>query len=109
MDIFAILDNTKYIDFIKKIARQEKFIIASISSSPALLAKAGLLKNKNYTVGLLEEARNNSGVFEGANYVNELLVKDGNIITAWGSAFIKFCILFGESLDLKFEEGWYGK
>ncbi|WP_274309993.1 DJ-1/PfpI family protein [Solibacillus daqui] len=109
MDVFAIIDNTKYIDFIKKISNQDNFIIASISSSPALLAKAGLLKNNNYTVGLLEEARNNSGLFEGANYVNELLVKDGNIITAWGSAFIKFGILFGKSLDLQFEEGWYGK
>ncbi|MEK4699464.1 DJ-1/PfpI family protein [Solibacillus sp. FSL R7-0668] len=109
MDVFPILENTKYTDFIKNIADQENFIVASISSSPALLAKAGLLKNKKYTVGLLEEARINSGIFEAANYVNQLLVKDGNIITAWGSAFIDFGILFGKSLDLQFEEGWYGK
>ena len=109
MDIFAILDNAKYIDFIKKISNQENFTIASISSSPALLAKAGLLKNKKYTVGLLEEARNSSGIFEAENYVNELVMKDGNIITAWGSAFIDFGILFGKTLDLQFEEGWYGK
>lgn len=109
MDIFDILTNTTYTDFIKKISNQDNFIIASISSSPALLAKAGLLKNKNYTVGLLEEARRKSGLFEDANYLDELVVQDGNIITAWGSAFIQFGILFGKALNLQFQEGWYHK
>lgn len=107
MDIFNILPNNAYTDFIQNVSKQDNFIIAGISSSPALLAKAGLLKNKNYTVGLLEEARKASGLFEGANYVDELVVQDGNLITAWGSAFITFGIIFGKSLNLKFEEGWY--
>lgn len=109
MDIFDILTNTTYTDFIKKISNQDNFIIASISSSPALLAKAGLLKNKNFTVGLLEEARRKLGLFEDANYLGELVVQDGNIITAWGSAFIQFGIQFGKAMNLQFEEGWYHK
>ena len=68
-----------------------------------------ILKNKNYTVGLVEEARKASGLFEGANYIDELIVQDGNLLTAWGSAFIEFGIRFGELLNLKFEEGWYRK
>ncbi|MER2128352.1 DJ-1/PfpI family protein [Solibacillus sp.] len=96
-------------DFIKKISNQDNFIIASISSSPALLAKAGLLKNKNYTVGLLEEARRKSGLFEDANYLGELVVQDENIITALGSAFIQFGIQFEKAMNLQFEEGWYHK
>lgn len=109
MDILDVLTNSTYTDFIQNISKQDNFIIASISSSPALLAKAGLLKNKNYTVGLLEEARKASGVFEDANYLDELIVQDGNIITARGSAFIEFGIRFGELLNLEFQEGWYRK
>ena len=51
MDIFDVLTSSSYIDFIQNITRQDNFIIGSISSSPALLAKAGVLKNKNFTVG----------------------------------------------------------
>ncbi|MGN7476444.1 DJ-1/PfpI family protein [Solibacillus silvestris] len=109
MDISNVLTNPAYIDFIKKLADRDKFIIASISSSPALLAKAGLLKNKNFTVGLMDEVRKSSGLFEDANYIDELVVQDGNIITAWGSAFIPFGIQFGKLLGLNFEEGWYRK
>ena len=107
MDIFAILPNDIYTDFIKKLANQEYFVIASISSSPALLAKAGLLKNKNYTVGLMEVARKKCGLFEEANYVDELVVQDENLITARGSGFIQFGVLFGKLLNLQFDEGWY--
>lgn len=109
MDILKILSNDTYIDFIKKISNQENFKIASISSSPALLAKAGLLKNKKFTVGLTDEARQSLGVFEGATYLNELVVQEGNLITAYGSKFIEFGILFGELLNLEFEKGWYQK
>ncbi|MEK4628540.1 MAG: DJ-1/PfpI family protein [Solibacillus sp.] len=107
MDIFKVLENHTYIDFIKNIANQEHFIIASISSSPALLAKAGLLTNKNYTVGLFEEARVNSRLFDDANYVNELVVQDGNLITALGVSFITWGVMFAKALQLEFDEGWY--
>jgi len=109
MDIFSVLTNSLYTDFIQNISKQENFFIGSISSSPALLAKAGVLKNKNYTVGLVEEARKASGLFEGANYIDELIVQDENLITARGSAFIEFGIQFGKLLNLQFEEGWYRK
>ena len=109
MDIFNVLTNPLYTDFIQNISKQDNFIIASISSSPALLAKAGLLKNKNFTVGLVEEARSAFGVFNDANYLDELVVQDGNLLTARGSAFIEFGIRFGKLLNLKFEEGWYRK
>ena len=109
MDIFSVLTNSLYTDFIQNISKQENFFIGSISSSPALLAKAGVLNNKNFTVGLVEEARTASGLFEGANYIDELIVQDENLITARGSAFIEFGIQFGKLLNLQFEEGWYRK
>lgn len=109
MNIFDLEEESKYIEFIKQVASQENIIMASISSSPLLLAKAGILKNKKYTVGLLEKDRDDSGVFEKANYVDELVVQDGNIITAFGSGFIPFGIAFGKALQLTFSEGWYRK
>ncbi|MGE7624781.1 DJ-1/PfpI family protein [Viridibacillus sp. NPDC096237] len=109
MDITSVVENEKYINFIQKIADQENFVIASISSSPMLLAKAGLLKGKKYTVGLLEEHREQCGLFNDANYVEDLVVQDGNIITARGSGFIKWGVLFGEAVKVDFEESWYGK
>ncbi|MEK5184890.1 DJ-1/PfpI family protein [Solibacillus sp. FSL W7-1324] len=109
MDISEIITNDTYTDFIQKISNQVDFKIASISSSPTLLAKAKLLNNKNYTVGLTEEARKSIGLFEDATYSNKLVVKDGNLITARGAGFIEFGILFGELLNLKFNKGWYQK
>ncbi|MBK3496369.1 DJ-1/PfpI family protein [Viridibacillus sp. YIM B01967] len=107
MDIVSVVENERYIEFIQKIVNQENFVIASISSSPMLLAKAGLLKGKKYTVGLLEKDREQSGFFNDVDYVEDLVVQDGNIITARGSGFIQWGALFGKALNIEFEEAWY--
>lgn len=107
MYIDKIIDISEYTSFIENISAQKDFIIAAISSSPYLLAKAGVLKGKKYTVGLAEKLRKESPYFEEENYVSELVVTDGNLITAWGSAFITFGAQFGKALKLDFEEGWY--
>jgi protein deglycase len=104
MDI--IMNEDKLINFIKKVATNE-CIIASISSSPILLAKAGVLKGKKYTVGLTKECMIQSEVFEMANFSEELVVRDGNIITARGRGFIRFGKYLGEALNLTFDENWY--
>ncbi|MGE7919132.1 hypothetical protein ACQKM9_09300 [Viridibacillus sp. NPDC093762] len=72
-----------------------------------LLAKAGLLKGKKYTVALLEEHRAQCGLFDDANYVADLVVQDGNVITACGSGFIQWGALFGRAVKVEFEEAWY--
>jgi 4-methyl-5(b-hydroxyethyl)-thiazole monophosphate biosynthesis len=82
-------------------------VIASISSSPFLLAKAGILKNKKNTVGMTMQNIDKSGVFEIENYSEEIVVQDGNLITARGRGFIRFGIYFGRALNLKFDERWY--
>ncbi|WP_108669251.1 DJ-1/PfpI family protein [Peribacillus acanthi] len=106
MDIFPIAEDSRYITFIEKVADSAE-VIASISSSPLLLAKAGVLKGKKYTVGLPPEAINNIGVFEPANYSQDLVVQDGHIITARGRGFITFGKLLGRALNLKFDDHWY--
>ena len=82
-------------------------VIASISSSPFLLAKAGILRGKQYTVGMTEENMEKVGVFEKENYSDELVVQDGNIITARGRGFIRFGIYLGKALNLEFDDRWY--
>ncbi|GLC87079.1 DJ-1/PfpI family protein [Lysinibacillus piscis] len=106
MDIGVLQHEQHVLTWIQRIAEQQA-LIASISSSPYLLAKAGLLKDKKYTVGLTQEQREVLGVFEGSHYMNDLVVQDGNIITARGSGFIQFGIVMGQALRLSFNDKWY--
>ncbi|WP_053367946.1 DJ-1/PfpI family protein [Bacillus sp. FJAT-27245] len=106
MDIGTLLHEQELFDFVGKIGAAGH-IIASISSSPFLLAKAGVLKGKKYTVGLPMEGIIKSGVFEMDNYSPDMVVQDGNIITARGSAFVRFGVTFGKALSLDFDGRWY--
>ncbi|MDM5153709.1 DJ-1/PfpI family protein [Bacillus sp. DX1.1] len=106
MDIMGLINEEKLFNFIKRVATKER-VVASISSSPLLLAKAGVLKGKKYTVGLTEENMNKLGVFEKENFSEELVVQDGNVITARGRGFIRFGKYLGNALKLEFDEGWY--
>lgn len=108
LDISTLVHEEKWFDFLRRAAGDDT-IIASISSSPFLLAKAGLLFGKKYTVGLTEEAIDNLGVFEKENYSADLIVRDGNLLTARGSGFIAFGVTFGKMLNLDFNPKWYGK
>ncbi|RIW32072.1 4-methyl-5(B-hydroxyethyl)-thiazole monophosphate biosynthesis protein [Bacillus salacetis] len=106
MDIFALENEQAYIDFIDKV-KNHADIIGSISSSPYLLAKAGLLKGKKYTIGMTKDGRKSAGCFEEENFSDDLVVSDGNIITARGCGFIRFGACFGEALGLDFDVDWY--
>lgn len=108
MDISTLFDNEDLIDFIRRCALNNRnLIIAAISSSPFLLAKAGLLENRKYTVGIYEEQRKEIGIFNEENYCNDFVVQDGNILTARGRGFIEFGKRFGQLLKLDFDSNWY--
>ncbi|CAM2904439.1 DJ-1/PfpI family protein [Paenibacillus sediminis] len=107
MDISTLFGNEDLIHFIQKCAQKEDFLFAAISSSPYLLAKSGLLENKKYTIGMLPEHRTELGLFNEDNYSNDLVVKDGHIITARGRGFIDFGIQLGKALKLDFDPRWY--
>jgi|GEM_PF-6575520 len=85
--ISSAFPDRNYIEFVKNITAQDNFLVASISRSPFLLAKAGILKGKKYTVGIAEDIRKASPYFEEDNYRAELVVEDKNLITAPGAAF----------------------
>lgn len=106
MDIIDLIDEEALLDLIKGAASKD-MVIAAISSSPTLLAKIDILKGKKFTVGMPEEGRTKLGIFEEKSYSDEVVVRDGNIITARGKGFIRFGILLGETLELEFDENWY--
>lgn len=108
MDITSLYENEDIVHFIRACARNHpEFKIGSISSSPYLLAKAGLLRNKTYTVGLNLEQRVQTGLFDEDRYSNALVVQDGSILTARGRGFVEFGIKFGRMLNLDFSPSWY--
>jgi protease I len=62
-------------------AVKQKKILAAICMSPAILARAGVLKGKKATVFPGDEAELTS---HGATYTGKMIEKDGNIITGCG-------------------------
>lgn len=85
------LFDTKNIEFLRSLAGSE-IVIASISSSPLLLAKAGLLKNHKFTCGLFEEMIDYFDFIPKQNVVHAPILKDKNIITAIDFAFREFAV-----------------
>ncbi len=102
----SLYQEERLFDFIKQVVTKET-VIASISSSPFLLARAGVLGGKKYTVGMSKEKMGKSGVFEMGNYSEQIVVQDGNIITARGRGFVRFGEYLGKALNLEFDERWY--
>lgn len=106
MDIGILKDETKIFDFISELDKRGAKI-AAISSAGFLLAKAGVLKDKKYTVGLSREQRDFIGIFNEDLYRDELVVQDGRILTARGRGFIEFGVSLGHLLELEFDHAWY--
>lgn len=97
-------------------------VIASISSTPLLLLRAGLLEGKRYMAGVMKEELLEEGFtleemagmtdvtgLERKDGRAKVCMEDGNLITAVGSGFIEFGIAFGKKLGLDFEPAWYGQ
>lgn len=68
----------------------ENTLLAAISSSPLLLAKAGLLDKHKFTAGFFMQMVDHFPFIPGENFVHQPLVEDGNVITAIGFAFREF-------------------
>ncbi|WP_019230140.1 DJ-1/PfpI family protein [Sedimentibacter sp. B4] len=92
--------NTKpeLIELINNLNSKEKLISAICGAGTVFLAKAGILKDVKYTSPIEEWTQKHIEVFgekdpfPRENYVYERVVRDGNIITAQGIAFIDFSI-----------------
>lgn len=94
------------IELINNLNSKGKLIGAICGAGTVFLAKAGILKNVKYTSPAKEWTQKHIEVFEEKdhfpreNFVWERVVKDKNIITAQGIAFIDFAIEICDWLNL---------
>ncbi len=88
-DPLPALFDERNISFLRSLKGKE-LLIAGISSSPMLLAKAGLLENVRFTGGMWDEIAKFLDFVPYENMVHQPIVKDGNVITAMGFAYREF-------------------
>ncbi|MFX0175533.1 MAG: DJ-1/PfpI family protein [Candidatus Hodarchaeota archaeon] len=81
----------------------QKKLVAAICAGPEYLARLGILDNKKYTCSMEPEEykeKNEEDPFPRKNYVEARVVRDDNVITAKGSAFIDFALEIWDFLEL---------
>ncbi|WP_010676764.1 DJ-1/PfpI family protein [Bacillus timonensis] len=96
-DLIHVKDTKELFDITKTLNDQHK-LTAAICSGTYVLARAGVLEGKPYTVTLHQEQRNFLGCFEEENFQYESVVKSGNVITAQGHAYVEFALAIAEGL-----------
>lgn len=95
----------KLIDIIRDLHKRNK-LIAAICAGPWILAKAGVLNNCKYTTSIVEWQEKHleffgiDDPFPREGYIERRVVRDGNVITAKGIAFIDFTIEVCDYLGL---------
>lgn len=95
-----VLLDERNIRFLEQFRGDADLVIASISSSPLLLGKAGLLEGKRFTHGVFEEFLDAFPLLPREGVVRTFLVEDGNLITAFGGAFREFAAAVGRRVGL---------
>lgn len=83
------LYDERLIDFLKG-GINTNVVFAAISSSPLLLAKAGVLNGKKFTAGFFMQMAEVYPFVEKENFTHEGIVCDGNVITGIGMFFREF-------------------
>nr|WP_165983254.1 DJ-1/PfpI family protein [Macrococcus goetzii] len=103
IDYTKAIDDLVLIDFLSKLNTTNRPLIASISSSPILLAKAGLLNNVQFTAGLFEETIDEFPYLSSDQLTRTPVHfnKENQIITAIGFAFREFAIETIKALNIE--------
>lgn len=84
----ALFDD-RLIEFIKR-GNGSDIVFAAISSSPILLAKAGILTGKKFTSGFFMQMADAFDFVEKDNFTHKGIVEDGTVITGIGMFFREF-------------------
>lgn len=84
----ALFDD-RLIEFIKGGSGSD-VVFAAISSSPILLAKAGILTGKKFTSGFFMQMADTFDFVEKENFLHKGIVEDGTVITGIGMFFREF-------------------
>lgn len=99
----ALFDE-KNIEFLKSLKGKD-ILISSISSSPMLLAKAGLLDDVHFTSGVFDEVCQHLDFIPYQNIIHQPVVRDKNFITAIGFAYRDFAVETIKALGIDECEG----
>jgi len=93
---FNYIDNSKCHQIAREAAKQDK-VLGAICIAPAILAKAGVLREKKATVWTSSLDRSAEKILKenGADYQDDDVVVDGKIVTANGPAATK---KFGQAI-----------
>lgn len=84
----ALFDE-KLIAFLRR-GKGTDTLFAAISSSPALLSRAGVLDGKDFTAGYFMQFADAFPFIDKTRFVHRPVVEDGNVITAIGMFFREF-------------------
>lgn len=90
-----VYDNNQIVHNIVQGFNRQNKVIGAICHAPIIVAKAGILENKNATV-FIGDAPELSSL--GVNYINDSVVEIDNIITANGP---QSATLFGKAISSK--------
>lgn len=87
-------------------AHQAGALIGAICAGPLLVARAGLLRGRRFTHGFKNWHTDFLAPFwEGSTFVDALVVRDGNIVTAMAEGHVDFAIELLAALELGDEAG----
>lgn len=89
MNPLPAMYDSKLMDFLRK-GIDSSVVYAAISSSPILLAKAGVLRGKKFTAGFFMQMADVFPFIEKDNFMHLGVVSDGNVITGIGMFFREF-------------------
>lgn len=101
-DYHVPLSDARNVAFLSQLKTASKRpIIAAMSSSPILLAKAGLLTDTKFTGGIFEETYEKNPFIPKQNLVRQPVVSDNGIISSSFQFFREFAITAARACGIK--------
>lgn len=108
LEPFVSFYDFRLISFLERVDTK-RTMVAAISSSPMFLGKAGLLRSRYYTGGLYMELVEYFSFLETGNFLHQPVVKDKNVITAIGFAYVEFTQTVLDTLELELPSNFFLK
>lgn len=101
-DTSSVLENETLLGLLKA-TNQAGATFGAICAGPRLLGRAGLLKGRRFTHGYGADSR--LADWEGGTYMDQLVMVDGNIVTAKPQAYLDFAVDLLYAAGLR--DSWY--